>query len=125
MRNVKDTTDALIRWCEDRGVDTGVAEFAAYMLDSGSDYLLPVVLEELESRSREDAFYDRLQVTSAQPLVDKEKEQLTSGFGVDIADLSLETDQTLLAGVSSEYNGIQIKDNLHGRLQAFKNRLYT
>jgi F0F1-type ATP synthase delta subunit len=124
MRNITQTTDMLIQWCDKRGVPAGIDEFISYLSDISSEYLLPLVLEELESRSTESSFYEQLHVASAAKLDDGEVTALRTGFGVTSSKTKQRTDTDLLAGVSCEYNGIQIKDNLHGRLRALQNRLY-
>jgi F0F1-type ATP synthase delta subunit len=81
-------------------------------------------MEELEARCAEFSFYKQLHVTSADNLDGKDIAELQAGFDVASSRTKQRTDPNLLAGVSCEYSGIQIKDNLQGRLQALQNRLY-
>lgn len=123
MPNVTDTTDALIQWCDERGVKAGVDDMIMYLSETNGQYLLPAILEELEMQKQEVSFYNQLHITTAREV----------GSGIDVLGSAFEqrgtngletkSDSTLLAGASCEYGGIQIKDNLHGRLQALHNRL--
>lgn len=123
MSNVADTTDALMQWCDERGVEAGVDDMAMHLSETNGQYLLPAILEELETRKQEVSFYNQLHITTARE-VDSGIDVLKSAFEQRGASgLEAKLDSTLLAGASCEYGGIQIKDNLHGRLQALHNRL--
>ena len=124
MHNISQTTDMLVRWCDERGVATGIDEFISYLSDISSEYLLPLILKELEARDKESSFHEQLHVTSAKELESDEAEALQRGFGVSSSETKQHIDTDLLAGVSCEHDGMQIKDNFHGRLRALQNRLY-
>lgn len=123
MSNVADTTDALIRWCDERGAEAGVDDMIMHLSETNGQYLLPAILGELEMQKREVSFYNQLHITTARE-VDSGIDVLRSVFEQrDTSGLEAKSDPRLLAGASCEYGGIQIKDNLHGRLQALHNRL--
>lgn len=123
MSNIHDTTDALIRWCDDRGPEAGVDDMITHFSETNGQYLLPAVLRELEARMQEAAFYNQLHITTARE-ERSSTDLLKSAFGQnDASGMVVKSDSALLAGAACEYRGIQIKDNLHGRLQALHNRL--
>lgn len=123
MPNVAETTDALIQWCDERGVEAGVDDMIMHLSETNGQYLLPAILGELEVRKQEVSFYNQLHITTARE-VDGRIDVLQSAFEQrGTSRLEAKSDSTLLAGASCEYGGIQIKDNLYGRLQALHNRL--
>lgn len=116
MLDPETAAQALRNWCEKRGVETGVAEFVAYLEDKDALYLLPVVKKVLANKAQEDTSRNSLTAETARKLSGTQQESLQSAFGALGSDFTEEVNEKRIAGVDATFSSQQVQGSVASQL---------
>ncbi len=110
--------DALSRWCEKRGTETGVKEFVGYLKKHKNTHILPAVLKIFKERTRQKKRRNTLQIATGRRLTDEQINSLRTALNApDDTPTKTTKDSSLIGGVACEYADKRIELTVRSQLK--------